>query len=241
MERCPATRHSRGEHNPEPQPLAVGDKLTEPKISGGSSVFWSGPVVPIDEQGNVLADVKPLPLGESTTDADGTTRLVKQYDPAVRLKGTGNFRSDFLLYKLLGLNLGEYSDSTLRTLDFPMKIILPFLVMVLVSWITRPNSKAALDRYYVKMKTPVQPTPQEDLANLEQSYQQPERYDDRKLLPNSQLEFQRPSRMDVVGFFALPSSLLRYYRAGSVACKDWGLAIPCWRACAVRSLKPPLL
>ena len=186
--------------SPEPQPLAVGDKLTEPKISGGSSVFWSGPVVPIDEQGNVLADVKPLPLGESTTDADGTTRLVKQYDPAVRLKGTGNFRSDFLLYKLLGLNLGEYSDSTLRTLDFPMKIILPFLVMVLVSWITRPNSKAALDRYYVKMKTPVQPTPQEDLANLEQSYQQPERYDDRKLLPNSQLEFQRPSRMDVVGF-----------------------------------------
>ena len=129
-----------------------------------------------------------------------TTRLVKQYDPAVRLKGTGKFRTDFLLYKLLGLNLGDYSDSTLRTLDFPMKIILPFLVMVLVSWVTKPNSKSALDRYYVKMKTPVRSEPSEDLANLETSYQQPDRFDDRKLWPNSQLEFQRPSRMDVFGF-----------------------------------------
>jgi len=183
-----------------PQPLTPGDPLTETKISGGYPVFWTSPVVAVDEQGNVLADVKPLEIGPATTDEAGTTRLVKQFDPAVRLMGTGKLRADFLLYKLFGLNLGEYSDSTLRTLDYPLKVIVPFLVMILVSWVTRPNSKAALDRYYVKMKTPVLPDRQADAANLEQSYQQPDRFDDNKLWPNSQLEFQKPSRMDVIGF-----------------------------------------
>lgn len=183
-----------------PQPLVVGDTLTETKISGGSSIFWTGPMLPVDEQGNVLADVKPLPVGQASTDASGVTRLTKQYDPAVRLMGMGKFRSDFLLYKLVGLNLVEYSDSTLRTLDFPLKITMPFLVMILASFVTRPNSKKGLDRYYVKMKTPVKPEPAEDAAQLEQSYQQPDRFNDRKLWPNSQLEFQKPSRMDVIGF-----------------------------------------
>ncbi len=186
--------------NSRPQPLVVGDSLTETKIGGGYPVFWTGPVVAVDEQGNVLADIKPLAVGSATTDAAGTTRLVKQYDPAVRLMGTGKLRTDFLLYKMFGLKLGEYSDSTLKTLDYPLKIIVPFLVMVLVSLVTRPNSKSALDRYYVKMKTPVRPDRQEDAANLELSYQQPDRFDENKLWPNSQLEFQKPSRMDVIGF-----------------------------------------
>jgi len=186
--------------DPQPQPLAVGETLTETKITAGYPIYWTGSVLPVDEQGDVLANIKPLPTDTAVTDATGITRLEKQYDPAVRLLGTGRFRLDFLLYKLLGLNLHEYSASTLRTLDYPPKIILPFLVMILTSLCTRPNSKSALDRYYVKMKTPVRPEPLEDAANLEQSYQQPDRFNDRKLWPNSQLEFQKPSRMDVIGF-----------------------------------------
>ena len=193
-------KETQKQDGPQPQPLAVGDTLTETKITGGAPIYWTGKVLPVDEQGNVLADVKPMPVGQPSTDAAGIIRLTKQYDADVRLKGTGKFRSDFLLYKLLGLNLSEYSDSTLRTLDFPLKIFVPFLVMVVVSWVTKPNSKTALDRYYVKMKTPVRPEPQEDTAELEQSYQQPDRFNDRKLWPNTQLEFQRPSRMDVIGF-----------------------------------------
>ena len=29
--------------------------LTETKVSGGYAIFWTGPVLPVDEQGNVLA------------------------------------------------------------------------------------------------------------------------------------------------------------------------------------------
>ena len=186
--------------SPKPQPLAIGDPLTATKISGGYGIYWTGPLLPVDEQGNVLADVKPQTVGQPSTDATGTRQVTKRFDPAVRLMGTGQFRCDFLLYQLLGFDLREYSDSTLKTLDYPPKIIVPFLVMVLVSWITRPNSDAALDRYYVKMKTPAERDPDEDAAQLELSYQQPDRFNDRKLWPNSQLEFQRPTRLDVIGF-----------------------------------------
>lgn len=185
---------------PKPEPLSVGDPVIETNVSGGYSIFWTGKVLPIDADESVLPNVEPLPIGETTTDVNGTVRVTKQYDSSVRLLGTGNLRFDLLIYNLIGLDLREYSDSTLRTLDFPPKIILPFLVMTLVSCVTRPNSQAKLDRYYVKMKTPVLGETDEDAKQLELSYQQPDRFNDRKLLPNSQLEFQRPTRSDVVGF-----------------------------------------
>ncbi len=179
--------------------MAVGDALTETKVSGGYPVYWTGSVLPVDDQGKVLSEVKPQ-VRDTSTDASGTTRVVKRYDDSVRLMGTGNFRCDFLFYHLLGLDLSAYSDSVLKTLDLPLKVVLPFLVMVLTSWMTRPNSKAALDRYYVKMKTPAQSDRVEDAAQMELSYEQPDRFDDRKLWPQSQFEFQRPTKMDVVGF-----------------------------------------
>ena len=183
-----------------PEPLRLGDPVTKTQVTGGYAIYWTGAVLPIDENGNVLADVKPLPTGPPTKVSDATTRVIKRYDPSVRLQGTGKFRFDFLLYKLLGIDLGEYSDSTLKTLDLPPKIIVPFLVMIVVSLFTHKNTQTTLDRYYVKMKTPVGGDPQQDAEELERSYQEPDRFNDRKLWPNSSLEFQKPTRSDVVGF-----------------------------------------
>ena len=109
-------------------------------------------------------------------------------------------RLDFLLYQFLGLPLEEYADSTLTTLQLPPKIITPFLLMVLASLVTPRNSPAALDRYYAKMKTPVQPDHEADAAEVEKSYQDPHRFDHRRLLPGTGLEFQKPTIMDVLGF-----------------------------------------
>ncbi len=183
-----------------PEPLRRGDPVTKTQVTGGYAIYWTGVVLPIDENGNVLADVKPLPTGAPTRSSDATTRVVKRYDPSVRLQGTGKFRFDFLLYKLLGIDLGEYSDSTLKTLDLPPKIIVPFLVMIVVSLFTHKNSQTSLDRYYVKMKTPVRSDPQQDAEELERSYREPDRFNHRKLWPNSSLEIQKPTRSDVVGF-----------------------------------------
>ena len=72
--------------------------------------------------------------------------------------------------------------------------------MVFCSVWTKPNSSQALDRLYVRMKTPVSTDPQVDEEELAKSYADPTRFDDRKLFPGTNLEFQRPTVLDAVGF-----------------------------------------
>ena len=115
--------------------------------------------------------------------------------------GQGSFRFDMVIYdKLLGLDLTQYRKAALKTLEFPFKIIAPFLVMIIASLLTQPNNKKALDRLYVKMKTPVDPDPEGDAREIDVSYARPDRFNDRKLFPSSNWEFERPTKMDFWGF-----------------------------------------
>ena len=116
------------------------------------------------------------------------------------LRGKGTFRLEFLIYDFLGVELKKLSDSMLATLELPIKIVLPFLVMVSVSLVTGRNSKESLDRYYCKMKTAVLPDPEEDRVALNQAYIQRQRLEERKWFPGSDLEIERPTLLDVGGF-----------------------------------------
>lgn len=185
---------------PRPEALAPGDPLEETRVVGGEPVYWSGEVVPIDERGDRLSDIEPEPAGEPFITDTGAIRQPLAYDSAQPMLGVGNFRADLLLYDLIGLPLDQYSSATLATLQLPLKIVLPLLVMIAVSLVTPANSKAALDRYYVKMKTPATGDPEVDAAELEASYRQPDRFEHRKIWPGTNLEFQKPTRADAIGF-----------------------------------------
>ena len=138
--------------------------------AGGQSIYWTGGVKENEEEG-----------GDKI--------------------GQGSFRFDMVIYdKLLGLDLTQYRKAALKTLEFPFKIIAPFLVMIIASLLTQPNSKKALDRLYVKMKTPVDPDPEGDAREIDVSYARPDRFNDRKLFPGSNWEFERPTKMDFWGF-----------------------------------------
>jgi hypothetical protein len=112
----------------------------------------------------------------------------------------GLFQVDFLIYRALGIDLSRMSDAMLTAMRLPTRIILPFLVMIVLSLITPKNNPAALDRYYAKMRTPVDPDPEEDKRQMELSRQDPHRFDNKRLLPWTQLEFQKPTLADVGGF-----------------------------------------
>ena len=185
-----------------PEPIQVGDDMTDVVESAGKSVFWEGDVKPVDVDGNVLEDVSPQPVGPPEQVDEATQRVVLAYADDVRLMGFGNFKLDNLIYKLCGMDFAEKSNANLDALSLPPKIIAPFLVMILLSLLTKPNSKAALDRYYSKMKTPVRPDPIEDQQALEEAYASPDLCEQKKLFPGSSLEFQRPSWVDVIGFIA---------------------------------------
>lgn len=115
-------------------------------------------------------------------------------------KGLGNLKLDLYLYQAVGIDLRQFSDATLATLELPAKIVTPFLVMIICSCLTRPNSQEALDHYYCKMKTPVDPNPERDREALYFAYQKREELEKRKLFPGTSLEFQKPTWVDALGF-----------------------------------------
>lgn len=185
-----------------PEPLQVGDTITDVVDTGGKSVFWQGGVKPVDSQGNVLDTVVPKPVGSPQQVDDRTERVVLAYADDTRLMGFGNFRLDYFVYQWCGMDFGSKSNANLDALELPPKIVTPFLVMILLSLMTKPNRKESLDRYYAKMKTPVQPDPEEDRRALQAAYDSPELCEQKKLFPGSSLEIQRPNWIDVTGFVA---------------------------------------
>ncbi len=118
----------------------------------------------------------------------------------VSLKGKGTFELDFLLYERLGLDLVSQSNGTLETMRLPTRLFLPFAFLILFSFVTPRANEEKLDRYYVKMKTPVDPNPEKDAEEMRLSYQNPHRFDDKRLFKFGGLEFNRPNWVDVVGF-----------------------------------------
>ena len=174
-----------------PEPLALGAPVFDTLVTGGKSIYWSGGVEPMQGARLVVTQSEQEP---------GSGKEVVRRNFEGPLRGKGTFRLDFLIYDFLGVELKKLSDSMLATLELPIKIVLPFLVMVGVSLVTGRNSKESLDRYYCKMKTAVLPDPEEDRVALNQAYIQRQRLEERKWFPGSDLEIERPTLLDVGGF-----------------------------------------
>ncbi|MCH2367878.1 MAG: hypothetical protein MK554_11790, partial [Planctomycetes bacterium] len=150
---------------------------------------------------------KPLAGGAPTividyerVNPDGTRLTYKRYPDGTKLRGEGFFNIDFLFYGAVGIDLDGLSKEAVEALRVPLKVTIPFLVMIIASLLTKPNRREALDRFYVKMKTPTEIDPGKDREELELSYAEPDRYDYKKLFPGTALEFQRPGRADIAGF-----------------------------------------
>ncbi len=176
---------------PEPQPLEIGDPFTDTFTTGGNSVFW-------DKGVTTPGPPQFVEISRSTSD-DGKTTVVKKRRQG-QFHGEGRLDLDNVVYQVLGMDLRKVDNAMLTTLRIPPRLIMPLVVMVLLSLVTRPGSKDVLDRYYVKMKTPVHPDPEEDKRELEQSYASPTRFDDKKIWPTTDIEIQKPNRADVAGF-----------------------------------------
>ena len=187
-----------------PEPLVRGQPFTAQTTVAGKAVFWlgkKGKLVPVDADGNVIEDVKPKEVRRERLN-ETTIMIVKRYDPDVILRGSGHFEVTFLPYQWLGMDLKSKSNAALSALKLFPKVVIPFLVMIFLSLLTKRTDKAALDRFYVKMKTPVDPDPEKDKETMAASYANPTRFDDRKLFTGSDLEVVKPTLFDVLGFIA---------------------------------------
>ena len=179
----------------EPKALTLGELFRPaPTKTGGKSVYFSGD--PKIAEGSPSTRI----VVSRVVDDNGTETVVERYADEVRLVGQGFFKLDFLLYDLMGIDLRSLSNPAMESLRLPPRIITPFIVMFLLCLVTRRGDPEALDRFYVKMKTPTEPDPEADRLELEKSYKDPSRFDDKKMFPGTELEIQKPTTADIVGF-----------------------------------------
>ena len=121
-------------------------------------------------------------------------------DPASPRVGLGRFNAEIWVLSWLGLDFSGTPRSWLVALRFFFDALFPFVLLFLFSAVTAPVSAPALDRFFAKLHTPVQPTADLDARALEAVYAAPEQFERDKLFPGSRWEVMRPSRIDYLGF-----------------------------------------
>ena len=84
---------------------------------------------------------------------------------------------------------------------FYFDALFPFLALVVLSWFTRPEPREALDRFFAKVHTPVQPTREAEHAALESARANPRQFDSDKVFKGENWEILKPARSDYIGFF----------------------------------------
>jgi Na+/proline symporter len=114
--------------------------------------------------------------------------------------GKGLFRAEVYLLALLGFDVKGFSPAQLMTTRYVVDSLLPILILIGVSLLTRPTDPVRVARFYVRLKTPVGPTLADDALAVEASYANPTRYDHTKLLPHSNWELTKWDRQDALGF-----------------------------------------
>ncbi|MGD0582998.1 MAG: sodium:solute symporter family protein [Bacteroidales bacterium] len=122
-------------------------------------------------------------------------------DPASAKAGYGRFQAEIWILSWFGIDFTKWTKPGLTAARFFFDALLPFVLLFLFSFFTQPEESGYLDRFYAKMYTPVQPTPEEDCRALEDAYANPAKYNSRKLFAKWGWEMLKPGKIDYLGFF----------------------------------------
>ncbi len=118
------------------------------------------------------------------------------------LVGTGRFNLEAWVLGKCGLNLTHMTGRDLQSVQFFFDGFFPFIVLILVSLVTRPPEREKVDWFFGKMKTPVGATPELETAGMEETRRNPHRFDHTKLFPQSSWEWTKWDKVDTIGFLA---------------------------------------
>ncbi|MBN2013320.1 hypothetical protein JW960_28575 [candidate division KSB1 bacterium] len=119
------------------------------------------------------------------------------------LIGKGRLRISLIFPSLLGINMKNLGVGDLNALGFYLDILVPFLLIIVLSFFTRKNTKEGLDQFYGRLHTPARGTPEDDAREMELTRKDPTRFKQNKLFPNSSIELLKPTRRDTVGFLTI--------------------------------------
>lgn len=121
-------------------------------------------------------------------------------DPDSPRIGIGRFHAELWVLSWFGADFAGFSKAQLSAVRFGFDALFPFLLLFLLSAVTRPVPKADLDRFFARVHTPVQPTPEEEERALRHAVEHYEEIERRKLRPGSNWEIMKPKLVDILGF-----------------------------------------
>ena len=122
-------------------------------------------------------------------------------DPASPKVGSGRFHAEIWVLSLTGMDFRSFSKAQLVATRFFFDAMFPFVLLFLITFMTKPVPKQYLDRFFARLHTPVAATREADDRAVAEAYSNPGVYEKDKILPGSQWEILKPSRMDYIGFF----------------------------------------
>ncbi|UCD75542.1 MAG: sodium:solute symporter family protein [Phycisphaerales bacterium] len=121
-------------------------------------------------------------------------------DPESPKVGQGRFCAEIWILSWFGIDFTSFSKAQLVATRFFFDALFPFVLLIGISLFTRRNDQDCLDRFYSRLHTPVQPTPEADARAVEEAARNPSMYEHLKLLPGSNWEILKPGWIDVWGF-----------------------------------------
>ena len=121
-------------------------------------------------------------------------------NPASAKIGLGRFEAEIWVLSGFGIDFSRFTKAQLVATRFFFDALFPFVLLFLLSALTKPVAKSHLDGFFAKVHTPVAPSPEEDENAVRDARAHPERIEARKLRPGSNWEFMKPGRADVLGF-----------------------------------------
>ena len=155
-----------------------------------------------------FAKVVPPATAPATTPSTAAAPLTAPTPAApapVHYEGLGHFNvENAILYyplKAVGLDMVNFSAADLNCSRWLFDSFFPFVCLIFFSLLTRPTTPQRAPVFYAKMKTPVAPTPELDLVEMEKNAADPTRFDHLKLFPGTNWEFAKWTKNDFLGFF----------------------------------------
>lgn len=125
---------------------------------------------------------------------------IRPEDPNSPKIGIGRFEAEVWVLSWLGIDFTRFTKAQLVATRFFFDALFPFILLFLLSYLTKPVPKVDLDNFFGKIHTPVQPTPEKDQRAVEEAMAHPEKWEKKKLRPGSNWEIMKPGKADVIGF-----------------------------------------
>jgi SSS family solute:Na+ symporter len=121
--------------------------------------------------------------------------------PRAAREGRGRFHAELWVMSWFGVDFSRWSKPQLVAARFYFDALFPFLALLVFSWFTRPEPREALDRFFARVHTPVQATPEAEAAALAAAVANPRQFDADKVFHHADWEILKPARSDYIGFF----------------------------------------